>query len=719
MLPIRLELENFYCHSNSVIDFNDFSAAVVVGKINGNDRFSNGSGKSTIFAAIKYVLFNEADTSSLEKIIKHNSDFCRVSFEFKTSENSPIYKVVRFRSKKAGPEARLFVKNKDIWNDLTQRTSTETDKEIIKIIKINYKTFANSVLSSQGDISGIASMTPREKKNALKEALQLGIYSKYEGAVKKKINFITKDIEKYQTILSTIGDPEKSISDFNKELIKINTQKQNSLFELDKYKNIILEVNNKISLQQSNLEKLNEETKEINEKFEAAKKDANLLLADIKNFSNKITIFKKQKDESLTIAQDLSCKLKELKQTKFRNEDDIQKDYSTNMLLLSDHKAEHQKIISDIDDLKIPLSNESVCKYCRQTIKDDFRDKCLQEINSKLIFSEKKSENISKLISTIQKNIKNLENELTHSRKSQKNIIEIDLNLNKEKEKIINLSSIIEEYEGLILSKEENLKIQNKLLEEMMVKKIESMTEKKLKEISINLSELKKQLNDNNEYKTTIMNIISEFDKSEAILSHQIKQKEEDKLKALDIKKYLSELEYKYTIHNKVMNAFGPTGIPTLITHTILNDYQVEANNFLDKLRPGLRLQFLIENERKDGEVSDTLDIIYFLNDAQLEFSQLSGAQKLLVSLSLRLGLAAVISKRLGIDLKMILIDEADAALDDGALEAFEMAIKELQNNYKILVITHNQELKTKFNHAIIVEQDNKLNSIAKVSNGW
>jgi hypothetical protein len=45
--------------------------------------------------------------------------------------------------------------------------------------------------------------------------------------------------------------------------------------------------------------------------------------------------------------------------------------------------------------------------------------------------------------------------------------------------------------------------------------------------------------------------------------------------------------------------------------------------------------------------MADTLEITYFLNNTELEFSQLSGAQKLLVSLALRLGLAAVISKRL------------------------------------------------------------------------
>ena len=205
-----------------------------------------------------------------------------------------------------------------------------------------------------------------------------------------------------------------------------------------------------------------------------------------------------------------------------------------------------------------------------------------------------------------------------------------------------------------------------------------------------------------------------------AILTHQKAQAEEARTKLISLNEDISTIEKQFILHQKVLSAFGNSGIPTLITHTILDDYQIEANIILDRLRPGLRLQFQVQKEakKKSEEASETLDINYYLNNTELEFSQLSGAQKLIASLALRLGLVAILRKRLGIDLKLILIDEADQSLDEAALEAFEESIKELQKDYKILVITHNNEVKSKFRHAIVVEQDNDLNSTVRLTEG-
>jgi DNA repair exonuclease SbcCD ATPase subunit len=167
------------------------------------------------------------------------------------------------------------------------------------------------------------------------------------------------------------------------------------------------------------------------------------------------------------------------------------------------------------------------------------------------------------------------------------------------------------------------------------------------------------------------------------------------------------------------VQAFGSGGIPALITHTILDDFQIDTNNFLAQLWPGLQAQFSVIKDRVDGDKDDTLDITYVLNGNELEYAQLSGAQKLIASLSLKLGLASVNKKRLGTDIKLLLIDEVDQSLDDDMLEAFEEAIKKLQKDFKILVITHNKELKEKFSHAILVEQDENLVSSAKLVNTW
>ena len=82
--------------------------------------------------------------------------------------------------------------------------------------------------------------------------------------------------------------------------------------------------------------------------------------------------------------------------------------------------------------------------------------------------------------------------------------------------------------------------------------------------------------------------------------------------------------------------------------------------------------------------------------------------------LSLRLALSLVIQKSFGIDIKFLMLDEIDRSLDKESLALLFDMIKLMEKNFKILLITHNDSLKDRFTHAILVEQDQNLNSTVK-----
>ena len=97
----------------------------------------------------------------------------------------------------------LLIQENNEWKDITGETNKDTEKEIAKIIKINYKTFCNSVLFSNLDLlMGLANLDASKRKLLLKEVLQLNIYSKYEKTAKDKVSEISKTIDKEKTILS-------------------------------------------------------------------------------------------------------------------------------------------------------------------------------------------------------------------------------------------------------------------------------------------------------------------------------------------------------------------------------------------------------------------------------------------------------------------------------------------------------------------------------------
>lgn len=723
MLPIELDIENFYCHGKSHINFADFNAAVIVGKINGNDKFSNGAGKSTIFAAIKYVLFNEVDTSSLEKVIKHNSDSCRVVFIFQSSLDDQIYKIVRFRGRKTGADVRLFRKARENWEDLTQRTSTETEKEILKLIKINYRTFSNSVLFAQGDVAGIAAMTPRERKTALKEALQLGIYSKYEATVKKKVNELTKEVEKNKTILSTIGEPLKDLQMYVDSLESHKPLFISLRADIREYELRCNSLTEEATTKHNQIADLGEKINNSTKAYLEVEREINLLTQDISKYSFRLSELRNKELEGLKRGKLLFSQIKELKAINIRPEELIKNELSALNDCLVEAHSNYKQLLSKLNDLRIPLSNEATCKYCRQTVEPEFRATCQAAVDKEIFDTENLLSKLKGNVENLQAKHRELEKEQEKTHKAKSLLQSKEFEITKEKKDLESAASLMEEFSGLKVAKEKDLSIKRKLKDELYKNQDSASLKIKSEEMMVEYRKLKEMLTILQANRAQKNEEISQLSNEDAILTHRIEQKEADLKKMVALKEEITNLEYQFTLHQKVLVAFGPSGIPALITHNILDDYQNSANAILDQLRPGLRLQFMTEKEKdkkdKDEGMSDTLEITYFLNNTELEYSQLSGAQKLLVSLALRLGLASIIKNRLGIDLKMILIDEADQSLDEGALEAFEQAIKQLQKDYKILVISHNNDFKVKFNHAILVEQDSQLNSTARVVNGW
>ena len=77
----RLYLDNFQCHEKSYIDLIGINSALIVGKVDNSDLVSNGVGKTSIFQAIEYVLFNKSDFP-LDRIVRDDTALCKITMDF-------------------------------------------------------------------------------------------------------------------------------------------------------------------------------------------------------------------------------------------------------------------------------------------------------------------------------------------------------------------------------------------------------------------------------------------------------------------------------------------------------------------------------------------------------------------------------------------------------------------------------------------------------------
>jgi len=97
MLPTKLHMKNFFSHKDSFIDFSDFNSALLIGNTEGDYSKSNGSGKSSIFEAILWCLFNKSRQPMMDDIVLWGETNCDVSLEF--IHDKVLYKVCRKRNR--------------------------------------------------------------------------------------------------------------------------------------------------------------------------------------------------------------------------------------------------------------------------------------------------------------------------------------------------------------------------------------------------------------------------------------------------------------------------------------------------------------------------------------------------------------------------------------------------------------------------------------------
>jgi DNA repair exonuclease SbcCD ATPase subunit/DNA repair exonuclease SbcCD nuclease subunit len=735
MKPARLYIKDFMCYDWAYIDFTQFSSALIVGKTEGNDDEANGVGKTTIFRALEYILFNQSDFN-LENIIQDDAASCKVVFDFTIGDAE--YRLVRKRTRKGSADLSLYERtaetgpldqvlhndiydpttDKKYWKDISSRRTADTEKDLAKLIKINYKSFRAFVHFVQHDFTSLATATSEKRKAILKDALNLVIYSKLEKLAKEKSAALSRELDRCAALIIGLGDPDSDLNKLQSQIIDTEKElcsRQGTLTALQENLEQFNITINDLSVQYSGLEA----------KFSSLVSKEHALVQGKSKIETSIKEYKTKKRNIIQEAHILMSEIKQLEDTQtklvatdFSQIDILAEKIEEKKVLVTQHNINIKSSMEEYEELKIPIPTDSVCKHCRQNMTEQHRKDCIAKDKARMVelqasIKESKS-SLYKLNMEIQASQQTINTMVL-----TKQHLESVMNKIATKKKEMADKQIIHSEYGISLDrfsteledKEQELVLVRNELENSPVDEAKVLQQQIQKEKQ-NLAALQLKINLTNKE-------ITYFTSQKAVLQHNIDQKNQDKQKKNDLSKLIKDLESKLGMYPLVILAFSTIGIPNLVIHNILDDLQIEVNRWLSQLRPDLQLSFLIEKTQGDGTEADVLDIHYQVGGKQRYNEQLSGAMKLMVLFSLKLGLSFLLQNLLGIEIKFLLLDELDQSLSKGRVDAFVDIIKVLQNDFTILVITHNDHLKDKFSHAILVEQDINMVSKARVVSSW
>lgn len=492
----ELDIEGFRSIDRISLKLSDQGIVIVKGINNYEDlASSNGSGKSSVFEAIIYALFEE--TSSGDRDIENRilGQGCSVVLKF--SIDGVSYKIIR-QSKKGKGTVVLYRNDEDI----SARNKSDTNKLIISILGINKAIFLDSIFLSQNAVTNLPSLSPTARKERLEILTNTdNAINNFKTLLKEKQTMYESKHVDCQLEINKINGKEESLQQQKDKLqaqindIKIQIEERNKLGNIEDLDKQIQEYNVEINT-------INNQIPELDNQIEMISKSINELKNEQKVYEEK----RVNKDQEVQNQRD-KC-------------NDLQKEITRVENVISYNNIDIDRINKEIEEIK----NSDTCPTCGRK------------------YDNVNEEHIQKVIEDKNKEIKEFENKNIENNNYIKNLqleldkeIEIGKNLKKEFENLNSLyndknEQVSEQQTNLIntnnqktqlLNSIQNIQVQidaiNKQKDDIL--KIEIPNSKQYEDM---VQDIDKQLNDLNKLKEDKNNELNELDNYINAIKHCI-----------------------------------------------------------------------------------------------------------------------------------------------------------------------------------------------------
>lgn len=269
MRPLKLSFESFNSYANKTsIDFEDFNSNGIF-LITG----PTGSGKTTIFDAIKYALYGEASGED-RKNISNFSDFANlgsqssVTFEF--LHRGVKYRIERISSyqvskKNKTPEADKKTGDKkttvnfyqliDGEEKLLASNARKVNEEVQNLLGIDKNQFSQIVMIAQGDFSKILTASGGDREKLLRNIFNTEIYQQLQERLKTNTSQLEKEHEKnLATAKNALQDINLNSQEQSDKVLEYLNNEKTILSHLDEINTFIEEQNSALNKEAHSLD---------------------------------------------------------------------------------------------------------------------------------------------------------------------------------------------------------------------------------------------------------------------------------------------------------------------------------------------------------------------------------------------------------------------------------------------------------------------------------
>lgn len=678
MLPVELTLENFMSHEKSTLVF-DFNSALISGE--------NGAGKSTILEAIGFCLFGKSRQKAAADVVKRGASQCIVKFVFKHDDKT--YRISR--SKHAKHASLDDVSFFELLPDGTEKqiqgdTNTEINESIKQIIRSNYDVFSNTSYFMQNTFFEFMNGTPASRQKLVSSLLNLERWDNYMEDAAASLKDANKELDITNLRLDDFKNIEVDIELSEKRLLDSTAKLKDFTAKEDDYKQTVQALEIKVanmatrdsalaSYQEAKVkqEALSDKLSGIKRQLAEREKSIESLKQDVVNGTAQIEDINSQID---SLSDILALKGS-------YDVDDMEKK-------LIKGKAKHDILVSQIYNIE----HNDICQACDSVLGDDHTK------HSKI---ESKNEELLELTNKIAHAQAILDKAKATDSKIRKAELEIEKYISrKRKIEIHNDTCDIKtqsaENEVALLKKSEidfvdQLSAIAKLISQIQdvadsddIDSIKELLVKQKRELKYVSSEKDSAISDIGSVKEKLDKLKKDLVKKKDFLAKQINIKRD------------------VYVYSSLVKSFSRNGIQAIIIDNVIEELGKVTNDYLNEFSATpMYVNFITQKKDTKGSWKETLDLEIVTPSGVSSFESLSGGERFRVTFAIRLALNMLQARRMGGETQLLLLDEVSSSLDKDGLDIFAGIVKKLEKTMKVLVITHDDNLKDYFENIVSV----------------
>lgn len=214
MKPIYIRMKAFGSYRDERIDFDDVDHGVFL--ITGD----TGAGKTTIFDAITYALFDSSSGGKRDEqmmISQYAKPMERTEVEYCFKIGEDRYKIVRipgqkkYRERVSASGEVVYEENKTMAQAQVELTlpdgsiftgkKKETDEKIKEIIGIDCQQFTQVAMLAQGEFIKLLHASSKERKEIFAKIFDTSLYALIEKEVDSRCKKLYKELEENRTLI--------------------------------------------------------------------------------------------------------------------------------------------------------------------------------------------------------------------------------------------------------------------------------------------------------------------------------------------------------------------------------------------------------------------------------------------------------------------------------------------------------------------------------------